>query len=89
MIRAAALCLAATPALADGPVCLPLDQWRAALADYERAELVRGMFGPDLMLLIFVAPDGSFSMFTVTRDMNACLMANGENFMMVAPGVEG
>lgn len=69
--------------------CLPLDDWRQALADAGRVETVRAMVGPDQMLLIFVAPDGAFNAFTVTPDMIACLVAGGTHWSMVKPGVTG
>jgi hypothetical protein len=79
------IALLATSAL----TCLPLDDWRGALADVGRVETVRAMVGPDLMLLVFVAPDGTFTVFQVTPDMVACLVAGGTNWSMVKPGVTG
>lgn len=69
--------------------CLPLDDWRQTLADHEQVETVRAMVGPDLMLLVFVAPDGTFTVFQVTPDMVACIVAGGTHWSMVKPGVTG
>ena len=69
--------------------CLPLDDWRQTLADHEQVETVRAMVGPDLMLLVFVAPDGTFTVFQVTPDMVACIDAGGTHWSMVKPGVTG
>lgn len=89
LLLAAALSLAASPALAQA-VCGP----RAELAEKLAAEfgerpVARGLATDGRMVEVFAGPEGSWTLVVTTPAGRACLAAAGEAWQPVEPALRG
>lgn len=93
MIRTLTLCLIASPALADGPVCIPREELVANLdRDYAERNMARGMDARGGIVEVYVSPKGTWTMVVITPKpgpLEACLVATGTNWKMIVPGIDG
>jgi len=93
MIRALALCLIASPALAAETVCLDRAELIATLdTRYGQRQTVRSVVAQGQILEIYVSPKGEWTMVLVPPEpgtLKACFVASGTGFMMIIPGIDG
>jgi len=91
-MKALALCLIASPAFAE-PVCIPRDDLIAKLdAGYHERQTVRAAEARGGVVEVYVSASGSWTLVVVPPTdgpLQACLIAAGTDFMMIAQGVEG
>lgn len=92
MIRALALCLIASPALAD-PVCMPREELIAKLdRNYSERNMARGMEVRGGIVEVYVSPSGTWTMVVIPPTggaLQACLIAAGTDWKMIIPGIDG
>ena len=87
---AAMLCLLPAQALSQDLICFDRTSLIAQLADrYGERQTVRAMEDRGRMLEVYVGDAGGWTMVIVTPELKACIVATGQNWMMVAPGVAG
>ena len=93
MIRALALCLIASPALAGGPVCMDRAELIAKLDDgYSERNMARGMETRGGIVEVYVSPNGTWTMIVIPPApgaLQACLIATGTDWKMIIPGIDG
>lgn len=94
MIRAALLaCLAASPVLAANDTCADRAGLIALLSDrYGERQMVRSMETRGAMIEVYVSPEGTWTMLVVPpteSPLQACIIATGTGWMMIAPGIAG
>lgn len=94
MIRIALLTsFAASPALAANETCADRREMIAVLADrYGERQMVRSMEARGAMIEVYVSPEGSWTMLVVPpteSPLQACIVATGTGWMMIAPGIAG
>ena len=91
-MKALALCLIASPAMAE-PVCIPRVDLIAKLdADYAERQTMRAAESRGGVVEVYVSPQGSWTMVVIpptSGPLQACLIAAGTDFKMIAQGVEG
>lgn len=89
IIRTLALCLFASPALAE-PVCMPLADLIAKLdVDYSERSMARGMEARGGIVEVYVSEQGTWTMVVIpptAGPLQACLIAAGTDFMVIAQG---
>ena len=92
MIRTIALCLIASPIAAE-TVCIPRADLIATLdTDYAERQMVRAEETRGGLIEFYVSSMGSWTMVLIPPapgPLQACLIASGTGFMMIAQGVEG
>jgi hypothetical protein len=87
---AAILALFPAQAIAHDLICFDRTSLIAQQADrYGERQLVRAMEERGRMLEVYVGEGGSWTMLIVTPDLQACIVATGQQWMMVPPGIAG
>ena len=93
MLKATLLCLIASPALADGPVCMPREELIAKLdEDYSERNMARGMETRGGIVEVYVSPKGTWTMAVIPPTegvLQACPIAAGTDWKMIIPGIDG
>lgn len=87
---AAVLAFIPAQAFAQDLICFDRTTLIAQLADrYGERQLVRAMEERGRMLEVYVGESGSWTMLIVTPEMKACIVATGQQWMMVPSGIAG
>ena len=82
----AALCLLAAPAAAQ-PICMPHAQMIAGLENrYHEAQQGAGLGASGLLVEIYAAPGGSWSLIATDAHGRACMIGAGEGWHAVKVG---
>lgn len=85
--------LAALPVHAQSPLCTSLPDAIAALAvKYQEHPRVSGLTSSGSLMIITAAESGGWSVLLVSPDGQACMVASGASFEVLAapmPGVDG
>lgn len=94
MIRVAILLgLFCTPATAANELCAGRSEMIALLSDrYGERQMVRSMEARGAMIEVYVSPEGTWTMLVVPpteSPLQACIVATGTGWMMIAPGIAG